>query len=236
MSGGRFGRDPYRASGLGGQPFAGRGHPGGRGGEVTRRGFGAPMRQQGVRSTWRTGLRFAVGYLVVIWAVHLVNVFGFGGALLAFGIQPLDLSSLWHIVTAPVLHVNFSHLVSNSLTGALFAFLVGCSGRRAFWEVTGFVVVIGGVGTWIFGGVGTSHVGASLLIYGWLAYLLVRGIFNRSVGQTLLGVLLLMGYSGLLWGVLPGVNGMSWQAHLFGALGGVVAAMMITSDDPPRRS
>lgn len=188
------------------------------------------------RSRFRTPITLAVGYLVVIWGVHLVNVFGFRGNLSAFGINPLDLSSIWHILVAPIIHVDFGHLISNSLTGAFFAFLIGFSGRRAFWEVTALVVLIGGAGTWLFGGVGTSHVGASMLIYGWLGYLLVRGIFNRSVGQIVLGVVLFVGYSGLLWGVLPGVPGMSWQAHLFGALGGVIAAMTITSDDPPRRT
>ncbi|WP_448854649.1 rhomboid family intramembrane serine protease [Corynebacterium frankenforstense] len=180
-----------------------------------------------------TGLACAVGYLVVIWAVHLVNVFLFGGNLVALGIHPLDPSSLWHIATAPVLHADFSHLTSNSVPGAIFAFLVGLSGRRAFWEVTAFVVVVGGAGTWFFGGVGTNHIGASMLVYGWLVYLLIRGIFNRSLGQIALGVVLFISYSGLLWGVLPGTPGMSWQAHLFGAIGGVLAGMMITSDDPP---
>ncbi|MDK8896189.1 rhomboid family intramembrane serine protease [Corynebacterium sp. MSK006] len=182
----------------------------------------------------RTGLACAVGYLVVLWAVHLVNVFLFGGNLVALGIHPLDPSSLWHIATAPVLHADFSHLTSNSVPGAIFAFLVGLSGRRAFWEVTAFVVVVGGAGTWFFGGVGTNHIGASMLVYGWLIYLLIRGIFNRSLGQIALGVVLFISYSGLLWGVLPGTPGMSWQAHLFGAIGGVLAGMIITSDDPPK--
>lgn len=183
-------------------------------------------------SNLRTGLACAVGYLVVIWAVHLINLFFFGGSLVALGIHPLDPSSLWHIVTAPVLHADFSHLTSNSVPGAIFAFLVGLSGRRAFWEVTAFVVVVGGAGTWFFGGVGTNHIGASMLVYGWLVYLLIRGVFNRSLGQIALGVVLFISYSGILWGVLPGTPGMSWQAHLFGAIGGVLAGMIITSDDP----
>lgn len=181
----------------------------------------------------KTGLRFAAGYLLVIWAVYFLNLVLFGGSLWQFGIHPLDISSLPHVLTSPLLHANLEHLVSNSGPGALFAFLVGYSGKRVFWEVSAFVVLIGGAGTWLFGGIGTNHIGASGLVYGWLAYLLIRGIFNRSFRQILLGVVLGFFYSGLIWGVLPGMEGVSWQAHLFGALGGLIAGVVITSDDPP---
>ena len=180
-----------------------------------------------------TGLRFAVGYLVAIWAVQLINVLFFNGYLVVFGIHPLEVVSLPFIFTSPLLHGGWDHIISNSFAGALFAFLVGYSGKRVFWEVTAFVVIIGGLGTWVFGGVGTNHIGASGLVYGWLAYLLVRGFFNRSGAQIILGLILGFFYSGLVWGLLPGTPGISWQAHLFGAIGGVVAATIITSDDPP---
>ncbi len=184
------------------------------------------------RQRVRTGLGFAAGYVIVIWAVHLVNTFLFGGLLAFFGVHPLDLSAIWHVFTAPVLHASFGHLISNTVPGAIFSFLIGMSGARVWWEVTALVVLIGGVGVWLLGGVGTNHIGASGLVYGWLAYLLIRGLFNRSLGQIVVGVLLGVAYSGLVWGVLPGIPGISWQAHLFGAVGGFSAGMFITSDDP----
>jgi len=180
-----------------------------------------------------TGLRFAALYVVAIWLVYIINLILFDENLLYFGIQPLDPDSLPCILTSPLLHGSLEHIVSNTVPGAVFAFLVGYSGKRVFWEVTAFVVFIGGIGTWLFGGVGTNHIGASGLVYGWLAYLLVRGFFNRSGSQISLGIILGFLYSGLVWGMLPGTPGVSWQAHLFGAVGGVVAAMIITSDDPP---
>lgn len=179
----------------------------------------------------KTGLRFAGGFLAAIWAVFILEFFF--PWLQAFGIHPLDPSGLPFIVTSPLLHANLEHIVSNSLPGALFAYLVGYSGKRVFWEVTTLVVVIGGLGTWLLGGVGTNHIGASGLVYGWLTYLIVRGFFNRSLNQILTGVTLGFFYSGLIYGVLPGTEGVSWQAHLFGAVGGFIAGMMITSDDPP---
>lgn len=180
-----------------------------------------------------TAFLLALGYVVTIWAVFLVNMFVFGGALNYFGIHPLDLASVWHILTSPLLHANFSHLIANTVPGAVFIFLIGFSGKKAFWEVTGISLLVSGVGTWLFGGIGTNHIGASGLIYGWLAYLIVRGIFNRSFGQVIVGIVLAFAYGGLIWGVLPGTEGVSWQGHLFGAIGGMLAGAVITSDDPP---
>mgnify|MGYP001757772550 FL=1 len=122
--------------------------------------------------------------------------------------------------------------MSNSVPGAIFCFLIGLSGRKAWWEVTLITTLVAGLGTWFIGGPGTSHIGASSLVYGWLAYLIVRGIFNRSLIQTILGIVLGFAYSGLVWGVLPVYEGVSWQGHLFGAIGGILAGMTITSDDP----
>lgn len=102
----------------------------------------------------QTGLKLAGGFLATIWIVFILElVFPW---LQAFGIHPLDVSSLPFIFTSPLLHANFEHIISNSIPGAIFAFLVGYSGKRVFWEVTTFVVIIGGLGTWLFGGVGTN--------------------------------------------------------------------------------
>lgn len=129
--------------------------------------------------------------------------------------SPLDFNGIWGIFTAPLLHANFEHLIGNSVPGAIFCFLIGLSGRKAWWEVTIITVLVAGIGTWLLGGPGTSHIGASSLVYGWLAYLIVRGLFNRSFSQTALGVVLGFAYSGLVWGVLPVYEGVSWQGHLF---------------------
>ncbi|ATZ07363.1 TPA: rhomboid family intramembrane serine protease [Corynebacterium striatum] len=180
----------------------------------------------------RTGISLAVGFLVVEWLVQIINFLIFGGALSNYGIRPLDFNGIWGIFTAPLLHANFEHLIGNSVPGAIFCFLIGLSGRKAWWEVTIITVLVAGIGTWLLGGPGTSHIGASSLVYGWLAYLIIRGLFNRSFSQTALGVVLGFAYSGLVWGVLPVYEGVSWQGHLFGAIGGVIAGMTITSDDP----
>lgn len=183
----------------------------------------------------KTAASLTVGFLAVEWIIHIINFLFFGSELGQYGIHPLDFNGIWGIFTAPLLHANFEHLIGNSLPGAVFCFLIGLSGRKAWWEVTVIVVLIAGIGTWLLGGPGTSHIGASGMVYGWLAYLIVRGIFNRSLGQFLVGVGLGFAYSGLIWGVLPIYEGVSWQGHLFGAIGGIVAGMVITSDDPIKK-
>ena len=168
----------------------------------------------------------AIGYLVLIWTVFLVNEFIFGGALNNFGVRPRETSTLWGILTAPLLHADYGHIVANSLPGALFAGLIAMSSKRLFWQVTLLITVVGGGLTWLVGGGNTVHIGASGLIYGWLAFLVVRGFVNRRVMQIILGVILASMYSGLIWGVLPTQMAVSWQMHLFGGLAGIWAAVM----------
>ena len=168
----------------------------------------------------------AIGYLVLIWTVFLVNEFIFGGALNNFGVRPRETSTLWGILTAPLLHADYGHIMANSLPGALFAGLIALSSKRLFWQVTLLITVVGGGLTWLVGGVNTVHIGASGLIYGWLAFLVVRGFVNRRVMQIILGVILASMYSGLIWGVLPTQMAVSWQMHLFGGLAGIWAAVM----------
>ena len=152
----------------------------------------------------------------------------FGGALnQLLGVRPLDTQGLWGILFAPVLHADLDHLMANTVPAALFAALIAFTSKKLWLQVTLIVMVVSGLATWFIGGVGHVHIGASGLVYGWLAFLIVRGFYNRAPGQILLGMLLGFGYSGLIWGVFPTDFGVSWQMHLFGAIGGVIAASML---------
>ena len=89
----------------------------------------------------------------------------------------------------------------------------------------------GGLGVWLFAGRFTNHVGASGLIFGYLGFLLARGIFERSFPWMLAACAILFVYGGLLFGVLPGRAGVSWQSHLFGFVAGVGAARFLFSGE-----
>ena len=148
------------------------------------------------------------------------------------GIYPLQLDGLDGVLFAPVLHAGWPHLIANTLPFLIFGFLAMAGGIRQFLVVTATIWVLGGLGVWLTGGFGSGyHIGASGLIFGWLVFLLTRGFFARSGLQILLAVGLFFVWGGILFGVLPGQPGVSWQAHLFGALSGLLAARLVGRAD-----
>lgn len=102
---------------------------------------------------------------------------------------------------------------------------------RHLWLVTAGVVLLGGLGVWLLGGPGTVHIGASGVVYGYAAFLAVYGLVSRHPWRALVGVLVVVLYGSMLWGVLPLREGVSWQGHLFGALAGVALAVWLGRQD-----
>ncbi|MBO0840277.1 MAG: rhomboid family intramembrane serine protease [Sciscionella sp.] len=164
------------------------------------------------------------GFTAVLYLVSLVNATVFHWSLDADGIVPRRVSGLDGILWAPLLHANWQHLFANTVGFVVFGFLAMAAGLGPWIATTVLIWLTSGLGVWLFGGGVT--VGASGIIFGWLAYLLVRGVFNRSVGQLGVALVLLCYWGGTLFGLLPGNPGISWQGHLFGALGGVLAAWL----------
>jgi membrane associated rhomboid family serine protease len=164
-----------------------------------------------------------VAFVVLLYGVELVDSL-VGHRLDGFGVRPRQEDGLDGIAFAPLLHLGWAHLLANTLPLLVFGFLILLAGVTRWLAVTAVVWVVGGVGTWLTGQPDSVHIGASVLAFGWLVYLLLRGVFSRRVGQVLLGLVLLLVYGGLLLGVLPGQPGVSWQGHLFGAVGGGLAA------------
>lgn len=147
------------------------------------------------------------------------------------GIVARKWSGLDGVLFAPLLHHGWAHLFANTVPVALFGFLVMAGGFRQWIAVTATVWLLGGLGVWLLGPSDAHTVGASGLAFGWLAFLLVRGIFTRSFRQLVLAVFLLVLYGGTLWGVLPTNPEISWQSHLFGALAGILAAWLVARAD-----
>lgn len=164
-------------------------------------------------------------FLVVIWVLMLINALS-NYRLTGYGVEPREIEGLRGIIVAPFLHVDFSHLLANTPACAVLLFLIALSGQKAVWVSSVCTVIVGGVGIWLTGPENSVHVGASILIYGWVAFLVLRGFFVRSFGQIALGVVVALIYAGLFWGLFPGNPGVSWQGHLFGAVGGAVAAFL----------
>jgi membrane associated rhomboid family serine protease len=166
------------------------------------------------------------GLLGVMWVVEILDHLPFIH-LDRFGIRPRSLSGLIGIVFAPFLHAGFGHLIVNSVPFVVLGGAVLLGGVRVFWKVTIFVALAGGFGVWLLAGKYSNHIGASGVIFGYLGFLLARGIFERSMLWMLVAVAILIAYGSLLFGMLPLQSGVSWQGHLFGFLAGIGAARLM---------
>ncbi len=175
----------------------------------------------------------AVAFTALLYLVELADVI-IPAELDHGGIMARTLSGLDGIVWAPLLHAGWGHLLSNTVPVLVFGFLAMASGLARWAVVTATIWIVGGLGVWLLGPADAYTVGASGLAFGWLAFLLVRGIFNRSAGQLIVAAVLLFLWGGMLWGLLPGNPGISWQGHLFGALAGVLAAWLVARADRAR--
>jgi membrane associated rhomboid family serine protease len=173
-----------------------------------------------------------LGLLGFMWVLEFLDQVVFQGRLNAFGIRPGSGSGLLGILFAPFLHANFGHLIANTLPFLILGWLVMLREISDFIVVTVVTTLVSGFGVWLFGAPNTIHLGASGLIFGYLGYLLLRGYFERSLVSILFSVVVALLYGGLVWGVLPLQVGVSWQAHLFGFIGGGLAARLLAR---PRR-
>ncbi|KEF33392.1 peptidase S54 [Deinococcus sp. RL] len=182
------------------------------------------------------GAAFLLTALLVggVWAQEVIDQFAFGGSLDLYGIVPRDLARLENVLTAPFLHGDFAHLVANTGPLAVLALMGALRGMGRFLAANAVIIVLGGGLVWLLGRGESLHLGASLLVFGYLAYLLGVGWWERTPGAILAALLALFLYGGALWGVLPTDPLVSWEAHLFGFVAGLVAAAWL--HERPRRA
>jgi membrane associated rhomboid family serine protease len=186
-----------------------------------------------LRQTFEMQAGILVGFVVVIWLLELIDRLMFGGSLDCFGIRPRTLDGLWGILWAPLLHGGWAHLAANSVPFVVLGWLVLLRGLSAFTLVSLLAVVIGGLGVWLFGAAGTVHIGASGLIFGYIGYLLARGYFERSFSSLAIAIGVAVVYGSVLFGLLPGQPGTSWEGHLFGFIGGVGSGRLLSTRPGP---
>jgi membrane associated rhomboid family serine protease len=176
-----------------------------------------------------SGLKLLVGLVGLMWLSEVIDT-ALHGSLDQYGIIARNPQGLIGIITAPFLHMGFGHLISNTLPLVTLGALIAVSGAKRLFAVTVIVTVIGGLGTWLISPPNTITIGASGLVFGYATYLITRGLFNRRLGQVLIGVVVVLVWgSALLGGLLP-QDGISWQGHLFGGIAGVLAAWVLSDD------
>lgn len=181
--------------------------------------------------TLRGQLVILAGFVVIIWLVEFVDWIIFDGALDAYGVQPRTVTGLRGILFMPFLHRGFGHLLANTIPIVVLGWLVMVRRTADIFVVAAVTMLVAGLGIWLFGASNSIHVGASALVFGFFGFLLARAWFERSVSAIALALVVFLLYGGIIWGVLPGQDGISWLGHLFGFIGGILAAYLIS----PRR-
>ncbi len=167
------------------------------------------------------------GFIALIWTLEIVDLLFLGGALNAYGISPRSIVGLRGILFAPFLHGGLAHVLANTIPFLTFGWLIMLRETSDFFVVTAVTMLTSGLGVWLIASPGTIHIGASGLIFGYFGFLLLRGYFERSFSAILFSLIVGLLYGSLIWGVLPLQVGISWQGHLFGFLGGVLAARLL---------
>jgi membrane associated rhomboid family serine protease len=180
-------------------------------------------RARSVTRTLKTQAKVLGGTLAVFWAVFVVNTL-LGGALLVLGVIPRTTIGLRGILFAPFLHANLNHIVANSIPFLVLGWMVMLRDERHFIPVTVAGMLGSGLAAWLLGASGSVHIGASGVIFGYLGFLMLAGWYARSVSSILLSVVVTVVWGGLVLGLMPGTPGISWQEHIGGFLGGVLAA------------
>lgn len=168
--------------------------------------------------------------IALFWIIEILDFWVFQGGLDRYGIQPHSLIGLKGILFAPFLHGGFGHLIANTIPFLTLGWLTMIQETSDFFIVSLLAAIVGGAGVWLFGSPDSVHIGASILIYGYLGFLLLRGYFQKNIPSIALSVIVAVLYGGFIWGVFPSQMGVSWQGHLFGFIGGAIAAKMIAKE------
>jgi membrane associated rhomboid family serine protease len=184
-----------------------------------------------MRPDRNTAFKVVLIMLAVMWVSEVVDIAA-GHKLDELGIAPRETDGLIGVGTAPFLHAGFGHLLSNTLPFVVLGLAIAFEGLKRLAAVTAIVMLVSGLGTWLFAPANSIHIGASGVVFGYAAYLIVRGVFNRSLGQLALAAVVVLFLGGALLGGLVPRAGVSWQGHFFGAVGGVLAAWALARQQP----
>ncbi|GLW10471.1 rhomboid family intramembrane serine protease [Microtetraspora sp. NBRC 13810] len=167
-----------------------------------------------------------IGIVAVMWAVEIIDYIS-PADLDLYGIVAGDPDHLSGILLAPFLHAGFAHLMANSLPLAILGFLAAIRGIGRFLAASLIIILISGAGVWLTSDPRFVTVGASGLVFGYFGYVVARGLFDRRIFDIVVGIGVAIAYYSLVWGLFPNQEGISWQGHLFGLIGGVVAAWVL---------
>ncbi|KAA3615678.1 MAG: rhomboid family intramembrane serine protease [Calditrichaeota bacterium] len=161
---------------------------------------------------------------LAIWLIEIVNLI-LGHQFYVWGILPRDFDSLPGIILHPFIHGSLQHTILNTIPFIVLGSFVALEGKAAFIKITVQIVLIGGLLLWLFGR-SSYHVGASLLIFGYFGFLLSLAFYKKTISSIVIAGVTIFMYGGLIYGIVPMDNQVSWEGHLFGLIAGVFGARL----------
>ena len=195
---------------------------------------------QTIGGEFKTQVKVLAATVAIFWIIVILNELvleqilviangcGLRRGLNALGIVPQSFIGLRGILFAPFLHGSFYHVLANTAPFIVLGWLVMLRNIKDFYFVSAISALVGGLGTWLVGRPCSVHIGASGVIFGYFGYLLFRGYFERSFVAIAISLAIAITYGSLLWGVLPTRSYISWEGHLFGFIGGIIAAKLLS--------
>jgi membrane associated rhomboid family serine protease len=169
----------------------------------------------------RKALFVMLAFLALLWIIQLANVADGYRLTYDYGIRPRELGSLPDILSAPFLHVSWTHIESNSGPLFIFGFLAAYRGVVRWLGLTVLVIIVSGLAEWFFGASNSNGVGVSGVVFGYLGYIIVRGFFDRHGIDIMIGAAMALCFAYQFTVLLPH-NGIGWQDHIGGLAAGVV--------------
>ena len=163
----------------------------------------------------------------ICWLVLMLNDLIWQGRLDQYGITPRHLGGLTGIIWAPFLHASVRHLAANTLPLLVLGGILCGRSRSEFAVVTVAGILLGGMLTWLFAR-NACHIGASGLIFCFFGYLASLALFRRTFGTFCLSVVCILAYGGMIRGILPASDGISWESHLAGLIAGIALASLMS--------
>jgi membrane associated rhomboid family serine protease len=169
-----------------------------------------------------------VAFLALLWVVQLINAGTDYSLAQSGGILPRQASSLLDIITSPFLHGSLEHLAGNALPLFSLGIMAAIPSPKRFLMMTLIVIVIGGFGVWVFSPANSVTVGASGVVFGYFGYLLLRGFVDRRPADVVISIGVALAYGYAMWNSVGfGREGVSWQGHVAGLVGGMAAALFL---------
>ena len=163
--------------------------------------------------------------LASIWGVSLYALTD-SATLYSLALIPRTMEGLNGILTMPLVHVSLVHLSTNTPLFIVLAALVHLRGLAYYLRATALIVLLGGGALWLVGRE-AAHVGASGLVFGYFGLLVSVGVFERRIGSVLLSLCVAGAYAGLLFGMLPSDETVSWDGHTAGFISGIITARLL---------